>query len=107
VPGNINSQFSIGCNLLIREGAVPLIVIDDIVRETGAEICPVNDVINGADEDEKKIIDSVRSRGGASIDEISSDTGLASAAVNSIITVMEIKGFVESYAGRIYAGGGI
>ncbi|MBR3126393.1 MAG: DNA-processing protein DprA, partial [Mogibacterium sp.] len=36
VPGNINSQTSIGCNLLIRDGAVPLIILDDMIRDIGA-----------------------------------------------------------------------
>ena len=37
-------------------------------------------------------------------EEIISDTGLSASLVSSLITVMEIKGIVESYAGRIYAG---
>ena len=35
VPGPINSQFSIGCNLLIRDGATPLVLLDDLIRDMG------------------------------------------------------------------------
>ena len=103
VPGNINSKSSIGCNLLVRDGAIPLIVIDDVVRDLGIEINPADDEIYELDEDEKTVFDSVRSRSGATIDEICADTMILPSRVNSLITVMEIKGLVESYAGRIYA----
>ena len=105
VPGNINSQLSIGCNLLIRDGAVPLVVIDDIIRDMGIDVNVKDEVINELDDDEKKIFESAGRRGGATVDELSADSGLVPAAVNSIITIMEIKGLVESYAGRIYIGG--
>ena len=76
VPGNINSQTSIGCNLLIRDGAVPLIIIDDLIRDIGATPAKTAAVIRG--------------------------TGFSPGLANSLVTVMEIKGIVESYAGRIY-----
>ena len=104
VPGNINSNSSIGCNLLIREGALPLVVIDDVIREIGREPGSAAGEIQQLDSDEKKIFDSVISRGGATMDEISHDSGLSTAIVSALVTVMEIKGTVESYAGKIYPG---
>jgi DNA processing protein len=52
--------------------------------------------------DELAIYESVVRNNGATCDEIIGDTGLSASLVNSLITVMEIKGLVESYAGRIY-----
>ena len=101
VPGNINSQSSIGCNLLIRDGAVPLVIIDDLIRDIGA--------VSGAKEtppavagDELTIYRAVAGMSGATCEELISVTGLSPSLVNSLLTVMEIKGVVESYAGRIY-----
>lgn len=105
VPGNINSRSSIGCNLLIREGAVPLIVIDDVIRDLGLPAKPFNDESPELDSDEKKIFDSARSRGGATLDEIAADSALPPPSVSALVTIMEIKGIVESYAGRIYPAG--
>ena len=39
---------------------------------------------------------------GPTVDEIIRGTGFDPQLVNSILTIMEIKGVVESYAGRIY-----
>ena len=102
VPGNINSHVSIGCNLLIRDGAVPLIIIDDLIRDIGAEPKAASSADIRLDSDEMKIFEVVRSMSGATIDEISAGTGFNTQLVNSLITVMEIKGLIESYAGRIY-----
>lgn len=102
VPGNINSQFSIGCNLLIRDGAVPLIVIDDLIRDMGFEARPGRNVVSRLGQDERKIYTAVSRYNGASPDRIAEETGMTSAAVNSIVTVMEIKGILSTYGGKVY-----
>ena len=102
VPGNINSQTSIGCNLLIRDGAVPLIIIDDMIRDLGASPKKSCTAAGGLDADEQRIFDVVRDMCGATMEEIISGTGFSPGLANSLVTVMEIKGVVESYAGRIY-----
>ena len=102
VPGNINSQTSIGCNLLIRDGAVPLIIIDDMIRDIGASPKKTDAVSNDLDSDERRIFDLVREMSGATMEEIIRGTGFSPGLANSLVTVMEIKGVVESYAGRIY-----
>ena len=102
VPGNINSQTSIGCNLLIRDGAVPLIIIDDMIRDIGAIPVKACAVIKELEPDEQKIFEVVRELSGATMEEIIRGTGFSPGLANSMVTVMEIKGIVESYAGRIY-----
>lgn len=102
VPGNINSQTSIGTNLLIRDGAVPLIIIDDMIRDIGASPKKTASTGTDLDSDEQKIFEVVRQMSGATMEEIIRGTGLSPGLANSLVTVMEIKGVVESYAGRIY-----
>ena len=102
VPGNINSPTSIGCNLLIRDGAVPLIRIDDMIRDIGTAPGKTTVVNKDLDSDEQKIFEVVREMSGATMEEIIRGTGFSPGLANSLVTVMEIKGVVESYAGRIY-----
>lgn len=102
VPGNINSRTSIGCNLLIRDGAVPLIIIDDLIRDLGAKPAAAETACKSLDEDEARIFEVVRQMSGATMEEIIRGTGFNPNMVSSLVTVMEIKGIVESYAGRIY-----
>ena len=102
VPGNINSQSSIGTNLLIRDGAIPLVIIDDLIRDIGVDIKRDQDNKPNLDADEEKIFEVVRVMSGPTVEEIIRGTGFDAKLVNSILTIMEIKGIVESYAGRIY-----
>ena len=102
VPGNINSQSSIGCNLLIRDGAVPLVVIDDLLRDIGAASAPKNSPPPDIKGDELILYKAVARLGGATCEELADTTGLSPSLMNSLLTVMEIKGLVESYAGRVY-----
>lgn len=109
VPGNINSQFSIGTNLLIRDGAYPLVVVDDVVREMGVqslnrgtfgedqESFPVE-----MDDDEKKLYSEIRQEQGISPDALSEKMELPISKINGILTVMEIKGAIMMCSGRIF-----
>ena len=104
VPGPINSQFSIGCNLLIRDGAMPLVLVDDLIRDLGLGTSPGKK--NGSNVnlagDELAIYEALARMGGATVDEIVRETGKSASLVNAVATVMEIKGITETYAGRIY-----
>ena len=102
VPGNISSSTSMGCNLLIRDGAVPLIIIDDLLRDLGSSPAKAAENACSLDADESRIFEAVRQRNGATMEELTGDTGMSPQLVTSLVTVMEIKGIVESYAGRIY-----
>lgn len=102
VPGNINSQFSIGCNLLIRDGAFPLVVIDDLILNAGVEAGKICDKIGGLGPDERRIYESVSRYNGVPADRIAQDTGMSTSSVNSIVTIMEIKGIFSTYAGKVY-----
>lgn len=102
VPGNINSQTSIGTNLLIRDGAAPLVIIDDLIRDIGAETKQSSEGRVDMDSDEETVFDAVRLMSGPTVDEIIRVTAFSPEKVNTIITIMEIKGLIESYAGRIY-----
>lgn len=102
VPGNINSQFSMGSNLLIREGAIPLVVIDDIVRELGREVSLSVACENDLGEDEIAVLNVVRKYNGVTPDKVSEETGIRVGQVSSIATVLEIKGVVVTYSGKIH-----
>lgn len=109
VPGNINSQFSIGTNLLIRDGAYPLVVVDDVIREMGVQ--SLNGGTFGEDEvgfpvemddDEKKLYSEIRQEQGISPDALSEKVELPISKINGILTVMEIKGAIMMCSGRIF-----
>ena len=102
VPGNINSQFSLGSNLLIRDGATPLIVVDDVIRDMGTEVAVPEEVNLALGEVELEIYNEVRKYNGVTPDRVAAALNMRVAQVNAIATVLEIKGVLEIYAGKLH-----
>lgn len=103
VPGNINSQFSMGTNLLLRDGATPLVVIDDLIADIKKDNLPtLEDKAASLGEDERAIFFVIARNDGCSVDYISHELNIKSSKVNAILTVLEIKGYVTTFGGKAY-----
>lgn len=102
VPGNINSQFSAGSNFLIRDGATPLVVIDDLIRDIGVDPTVSEEKLPELGPDELALYRIITKYDGVSVNQVASESGKSTSFVSSIITIMEIKGLVETYGGKIY-----
>ena len=103
VPGNITSQYSLGTNKLITEGAEAVAVVDDIFNYLGVRPVAQEDELDGLGDDEKKVYEFVKSSGEVFTDEICSGLEMDPFMVNSITSILEIKGFVSYSMGRIIA----
>ncbi|MDF2654301.1 MAG: dprA [Bacillota bacterium] len=103
VPGNINNVSSFGANKLIKDGAVPLIVFDDIIDELGIDRSGQkrNQKIE-LGEDERKIYDYIRKNGEVTTDDVCRNTGRQPSQVNSIVTILEMKGLLQTSLGKIF-----
>jgi DNA processing protein len=109
VPGNINRKLSVGCNRLIKDGAIPLVFFDDILDDLGlrtrvdvrAESRALVRSHDKLGDDEILALGAVCENGSLSIDDIAVITGLAVPAVASVVTLLEMKGFVYFESGRI------
>lgn len=95
VPGPITSPMSTGCNSIIRQGATPLVNIDEFINELtstpGQEqqsLLPI-----GATETEQLIIDALAS-GQRDGDQIQSSLGLSASELNLALTMLEINGAI-------------
>lgn len=102
VPGNINSQFSVGSNLLIRDGATPLIIFDDLIKGMGVDLTKKYISKIECGEDEMEIVNALLKENGSSVDKISKEIKRQPGETSAILTIMEIKGIIESSAGRYY-----
>jgi len=104
VPGNINSIYSIGTNKLIRDGATPLIRIADIISELGLK--------NGKEKeeflpeklgrDELMIFEALKELGNTTTDALCKKTMKTVSEVHALVTILEIKGIVETAQGKIF-----
>jgi len=102
VPGNIDSQYNLGNNKLIREGAVPLIAVDDILEYLGVSGADEEDARRRLSDREYQVFEILKNEGELSIDEVCMKTGMTPAYVNPILSVMEMKGFISMEMGRVF-----
>lgn len=93
VPGNINSLYSQGTNKLIRDGAIPLLEIQDIIDYLPAlgQEKPRPQI--ALTEMEEKILDLI-DQGYSSMDVLVRKTGMDIKDLAPTITMLEIKGLI-------------
>lgn len=102
VPGNIDSSFSIGSNKLIKDGACPVISTGDISAMMGVDRPADSEIRKCLSGIEQEIYHLLEGYGELTIDDLSILTGSAPGYISSVVTVMEMKGFVFSDLGKIF-----
>lgn len=102
VPGNIDSRYNLGNNKLIKEGAVPVTCIQDILDAMGVGGINREEAEQLLGKTEMEIFTLLENYGELTIDELCRLMGKTPAYVSSIVTVMEIKGIVFSALGKIF-----
>lgn len=107
LPGNINSIFSGGTNKLIKDGAKPLLGIDDIIEEIYElqEMILLNkqNKINYSDYSETEIkIIKILEQSPMHSDAIAYKTGIDISIATGILTVLELKGAIKELSGRVF-----
>lgn len=108
VPGNAINQESKGTNRLIKEGAKMVTCIEDILEEFG-ETVQLSAVKTGfrvehdlnLDDHEKHIVRNIGTEP-THIDTIMKKTGYNIQKVNSIITMLELKGILKQLPGKFF-----
>lgn len=102
VPGNIDSQYNLGNNKLIKEGATPVISVDDVLEPLGMRRIDAEQARIRLSDTEYMIFELLVQHGEMSIDEICYNTGKKPEYINPILSVMEIKGIVFSALGKVF-----
>jgi len=108
LPGNINSIFSRGTNKLIKEGAKLIMDIEDVIEEIyvlkNKQYKSKEKEIDYSQLSELEIkVVEIMKEGPVHCDMIAFKTGLDISTVNSIITILEIKGIVKEISGRVFS----
>lgn len=102
VPGNIDSRYNLGSNKLIKEGAVPIISVEDVLEPFGMSGMTKREACRALSETEMRIYDILLDHGEMTVDQICAELGKPPAYVNGIVAVMEMKGAVFSALGKIF-----
>ena len=104
VPGNIDTVTSHGVNMLIRDGAIPLVDVDDLLQDLHVDRRSLwqENYADVVGEEEKKILELLSSGGEATIDQIAMKIGATAGRVNGLVSVLEMKGLVMTALGRVF-----
>lgn len=103
VPGNINATSSIGGNKLIRDGAIPVVVIDDVLEAMGIlEKRKSGSKNSHLGNDEKILLRSISQEGETTLDRLCKMTGKTASEVNALVTILEMKGELMTSMGKIF-----
>lgn len=107
IPGNINSIYSKGTNKLIKDGAKIVTSIDDIIEE----IVLLKDIYKNNEKKEMnydnlnvvemKVVKCINN-GPIHCDMISYNTGINISELNSILTILEMKGIIKQLKGNVF-----
>lgn len=102
VPGNISNIMSIGANRLIQDGAAPVVCMEDVLVELGINMKNKHKSKNPElGSDEKSVFDFIKNNGEVTADLIADMLNKPVSEVNALISILEIKGLVLTYMGKI------
>lgn len=97
VPGNINSDNSMGTNRLIKDGACMVLTVSDILNEFNINEEDVKKIskIDELSDVENKILTVVKSQGSCHSEYISLKADVKIDEVVAILNILSIKGYLE------------
>lgn len=102
VPGNITRKTSIGCNRLIQDGAEMITVIGDVLNDMDVKKEISIPEIEGLSKKEREIYEFVYNKGESTTDYIAYETKMNVQNVNSIVTILEMKGYLSTCYGKVF-----
>lgn len=95
VPGNITSPSSVGCNNLIKAGAMPVTCVDDVLRALKAEsLITTETVQQGDNSEEQRILDELY-KGISDGHELLVATGIDPELFTQTLTMLELSGKIH------------
>lgn len=102
LPGNINNIHHLGSNKLLKDGATPLVVLDDLLEDLGIAANPLEKESIPLSEDEKQLLSHINREGETSVDQLCKSMKKSPPFVNGLLTVLEMKGIVRTSMGKIF-----
>jgi len=102
VPGSVFSSNSVGTNRLIRQGATPITNSDELLEALGFNVTQKlfeEKNLDNCSAEEKEILEMLREP--ISRDEITRRLGKSISEINTLLSIMEIKGLIKEEMGEI------
>ena len=101
-PGNIDSEYNLGSNKLLREGAFALTGVQDLLEASGVSVLSQPEAERLLSDEEKQLYFLLCSHGEMSLDQLAFYLKKPVNEVGSLAIVMEMKGIVFSAMGKVF-----
>ena len=102
VPGNIDSEYNLGSNKLLREGAFALTGVQDLLEASGVSVLSEPEAERMLSDEEKQLYFLLCSHGEMSLDQLAFYLKKPVNELGSLAIVMEMKGIVFSAMGKVF-----
>lgn len=102
VPGNIDSEYNLGSNKLLREGAFALTGVQDLLEASGVSVLSEPEAERMLSDEEKQLYFLLCSHGEMSLDQLAFYLKKPVNEVGSLAIVMEMKGIIFSAMGKVF-----
>lgn len=102
VPGNIDSEYNLGSNKLLREGAFALTGVQDLLEASGVSVLSQPEAERLLSDEEKQLYFLLCSHGEMSLDQLAFYLKKPVNEVGTLAIVMEMKGIVFSAMGKVF-----
>ena len=102
MPGNIDSEYNLGSNKLLREGAIALVGVQDLLEAAGIPPLMEPEVKRMLSDEEQQLYALLCSHGELSLDQMAFYLKKPVNEVGNLAIVMEMKGVVFSDMGKIF-----
>jgi len=108
VPGRINDEYSMGCNMLIKSNRAALAEsAKDIAYIMGwddvtVNVKPQRDLFLQLTDEQKIIIDLIEESKEISIDKLVIKSNMPASKVAAVLLMLEFEGLIQSLPGKLY-----
>lgn len=101
VPANIDSPYNLGSNKLLQDGAIPLVVLEDLLDDLHLGR-PVGEGKELLGKEETAVVEILSREGEMTMEQLCRATDQPVAVVSGIVTILEIKGVICTALGKIF-----
>lgn len=102
IPGNIDSAYNLGSNKLIRDGAIPLAVLEELLDDLKLNKKTLENIEQDLGREEALLVRILAEEGEMTADQLCRASGKPAQFISGMITVLEIKGVICTSMGKIF-----
>jgi len=102
VPGNINQPNSVGVNMLIRDGAMPILNLDELTTTLGLNEVKMEKAQTRCTKEELAILDVIKFEPGIGLEGVAIKLDMSLADVSYLVSSLELKDYIDNSGNGLF-----